>query len=115
MQNAYKYGRPWLEELLEVIEGNYHFLKEKLYKELPEVWMSDLQATYLTWIDFGKYLQPDEVENVVLSECKLAVDFGSWFGGERYAGFIRINLATSRDVIAQAAENLIRVLKNRKG
>jgi len=64
-------------------------------------------------IDLGKYLQPQEVEEVVLSECKLAVDFGRWFGGERYAGFIRINLATSREVIAQAAENMIRALKDR--
>jgi len=115
VQNAYQYGRPWLEELLEVIESNYNYLKETLYRELPEIWMSDLQATYLTWIDLGKYLQPQEVEDVVLSECKLAVDFGSWFGGERYAGFIRMNLATSREVIAQAAENMINVLKNKKG
>ena len=114
VQNAYKYGRPWLEELLGIIEDNYIFLKETLYRELPEIWMSDLQATYLTWIDIGKYLQPEEVEDVVLSECKLAVDFGSWFGGDEYAGFIRINLATSREVITQAAENIIRVLKDRK-
>ena len=94
-----------------MIEGNYKFLKETLYRELPEIWMSDLQATYLTWIDLGKYLQPQEVEEVVLSKCKLAVDFGSWFGGEKYAGFIRINLATSREIIEKTAENIIRVLK----
>ena len=65
------------------------------------------------WIDLGKYLQPSEVEDVLLSQCKLAVDFGSWFGGEEYAGFIRVNLATSEAVIRQAAENIINVLKDK--
>lgn len=114
VQNAYKHGRPWLEDLLTLIESNYQVMKDLLEKELPEVWIPELQATYLMWIDLGKYLQPEEVENVVLSDCKLAVDFGNWFGGEKYAGFIRINLATSEEVIRQAAENIIRVLKDRK-
>ena len=114
VQNAYQYGRPWLEELLTVIESNYRVVKEMLESELPDVWIPELQATYLMWIDLGKYLQPEEVENVVLFECKLAVDFGSWFGGDRYAGCIRINLATSEEVIRQAAQNIIDVLKDRK-
>lgn len=113
VQSAYQYGRPWLEELLVLVESNYHLMKDMLEAELPDVWIPELQATYLMWIDLGKYLQADEVENVVLSECKLAVDFGSWFGGEQYAGCIRINLATSEEVIRQAAENIISVLKKR--
>ena len=113
VQSAYKYGRPWLEDLLELVESNYRLMKDLLQAELPDVWIPELQATYLMWIDLGKYLQADEVENVVLSECKLAVDFGSWFGGEQYAGCIRINLATSEDVIRQAAENIISTLKKR--
>ena len=36
---------------------------------------------------------------VVYDFFGLAVDFGSWFGGQKYAGFIRINLATSRENI----------------
>lgn len=114
VQTAYQHGREWLEELLDVIESNYRLMKEMLEEALPDVWISELEATYLMWIDLGKYIQPNEIENVVLSQCGLAVDFGSWFGGEQYAGFIRINLATSRENIVQAANNIIRVLKDKK-
>lgn len=113
VQSAYQYGRRWLEEVLEVIESNYFLMKDLLEKELPDVWIPRMEATYLMWIDLGKYIQPQEMENVILSECGLAVDFGSWFG-EEDAGFIRINLATRRENIEQAAENIIRVLKKRK-
>ena len=36
----------------------------------------------------------DEIVDGSQDECGIAVDYGSWFGGEEYAGFIRINLAT---------------------
>ena len=41
----------------------------------------------------------EEIEDIIKNKCGLAVDFGSWFGGQKYAGFIRINLATSRENI----------------
>lgn len=116
VQSAYQQGRPWLEEVLEVIESNYNLMKDMLEQELPDVWVAKLEATYLMWIDIGAYVEPDEMENVVLSECGLAVDFGSWFCKED-PGFIRVNLATRPENIRQAAESLIHVLKkkDRKG
>lgn len=51
---------------------------------------------------------------VIQEECGLAVDYGAWFGNEEYDGFIRVNLATSRENIQKAAQNLVRVLKEKE-
>lgn len=111
VQSAYENGREWLDEVLEIIEGNYHYLRDALYEALPEVWISDLEGTYLMWIDLSHYIEPAEMERVIRDECRLAVDYGEWFGGEEYAGFIRVNLATCRENIELAAANIIRALK----
>jgi cystathionine beta-lyase len=52
------------------------------------------------------------MEHVMRDECGLAVDYGAWFGGTESRTFIRVNLATRRENIEQAAEAIVRVLKN---
>ncbi|MCF2667933.1 MalY/PatB family protein [Faecalicatena contorta] len=115
VKSAYENGREWLEEVLDIIEENYHLMKETLERELPKVWIPELEGTYLMWIDLGAYIEPEEMEMVIQEECGLAVDYGAWFGSEGYDGFIRVNLATSRENIQKAAQNLVRVLKEKKG
>ena len=34
------------------------------------------------------------------------MDFGEWFGGREYEGYIRINLATSRENVKEIADRL---------
>ena len=111
VQSAYENGREWLEEVLEIIEGNYHYLRETLEKELPKVWISKLEGTYLMWIDLGEYIRPEEMETVICDKCGLGVDYGVWFGSGESERFIRVNLATSRENIETAAQRIIDVLK----
>lgn len=99
VQAAYEAGRDWLEEVLGLIRSNYSLLKEVLELRLPEARLTPLEGTYLAWLDLGAYLGPDDIEDTIKNKCGLAVDFGSWFGGQKYASFIRINLATSRENI----------------
>ena len=115
VQAAYEKGRPWFEELLDVIEGNYRYLRGRLEAELPEIRVADLEGTYLMWIDLSAYMEMDQDEcdlkRLMEDECGIAVDYGEWFGGEEYAGCIRINLATSRENIEYAAERIISALR----
>lgn len=114
VQSAYEEGRAWLEEVLGIIEGNYQLMKRMLLEALPDVWISDLEGTYLMWIDLGKYIKPQEMEYLFLNEMELAVDYGSWFGEGESAGFIRVNLAAKREHIELAAQRIIRVLKDQR-
>lgn len=111
VQSAYEGGRKWLDEVLNIIEENYHLMKSILEEKLPKVWIPKLEGTYLMWIDLGAYVSPDEIESVIQKDCGLAVDYGSWFGGEAYGTFIRVNLATREENIRLAAEKIVEALE----
>lgn len=111
VQSAYEQGREWLEEVLEIIEGNYRCMRDTLKGALPEVWIPELEGTYLMWIDLGSYVEPEEMEHVMRDRCGIAVDYGIWFGRED-ARFIRVNLATCRSNIELAAQKIIQAVKN---
>lgn len=111
VQSAYDGGRKWLDEVLNIIEENYHLMKSVLEEKLPKVWISKLEGTYLMWIDLGAYVSADEIESVIQKDCGLAVDYGSWFGGEAYGTFIRVNLATREENIRLAAEKIVEALE----
>lgn len=111
VQSAYEGGRKWLDEVLNIIEENYHLMKSILEEKLPKVWIPKLEGTYLMWIDLGAYVSADEIESVIQKDCGLAVDYGSWFGGEEYGTFIRVNLATREENIRLAAEKIVEVLE----
>ena len=108
---AYKEGRPWFEEVKEVIYGNYLYIKETLERALPEITVTPLEGTYLAWIDFSSYVSGAELAEFLQKKCKLAFDYGEWFGGEKYASFARMNLATSRENVETAVKAIIENLK----
>lgn len=110
VQSAYEGGREWLDEVLGIIESNYQLMKQMLEEKLPDVWISELEGTYLMWIDLGAYVKPEEMEEVIQKKCGLAVDYGAWFGDDGYDTFIRVNLATSRDNVELAAKRIIEAL-----
>lgn len=100
---AYRYGREWLDEVRNTVYGNYKYLRGYFDKNLPKVRMTHLEGTYLAWADFSKYLKSEELQPFMQDRCRLAFDYGSWFGGDRSGSFIRINLATSRENIEEMA------------
>ncbi len=110
VQSAYEGGNEWLKEVLRIIEGNYHYMKETLRNALPDIWIPDLEGTYLMWIDLGKYIKAEDIESLIQEQCGLAVDYGSWFGGSDYGTFIRVNLATCRENIELAAQRILDAL-----
>ena len=117
VQSAYEEGRPWLEELLRTVEGNYRYLRERLETALPDVKIADLEGTYLMWIDLSAYMDPEDLkaggmERFMEDRCGIAADYGAWFGGDAYAGCVRLNLATSRENVATAADRIIGGIEN---
>ena len=104
-QAAWEGGRPWLEQVLQTVEGNYELLRTELVPRKPELILSPLEGTYLAWLDLGAYVKPQEMAAAVEGRCGLAVDYGAWFGGHAPC-HIRINLATRPEHIRQAIQSL---------
>lgn len=109
---AWNHGEEWLEELLQLIESNYNLLVEGLAEVLPGVIVHPLEGTYLAWLDIEAYLGDRSAEHALVGTCKVAPDFGDWFGADYigdYDSFIRINLATSPDNIRELVRRLAKL------
>lgn len=96
---AYRHGSGWLKDLLNVIHENYQYMCDTFAAELPDVRVTPLEGTYLSWIDLRAYAKPEDTQKVVQKKAKVAVDYGNWFS-EKSAGFIHMNLGTSREIVA---------------
>lgn len=105
-EQAYTNGGQWLNKVLKIISSNYNLLKKELKERLPKAVVYPLEGTYLAWVDLNYYLNEDNYVELIQEKCKLAVDYGNWFGGDNYSSFIRINLATKEENIMKAIEQL---------
>lgn len=108
---AYRDGLAWFEEVKEIIYDNFQYMKETLQKELPNVVITPLEGTYLAWIDLGAYVTSEDMKEILQKKCRLAVDYGDWFGGEQFGTHIRMNLATSRESVEIGVQAMIEHLK----
>lgn len=96
---AYNDGEDWLEELKEYLYDNYTYLVNFFKEKLPEFPVIDIEATYLVWVDCKVLgLTSQNISDKLLNEQKLWVNEGTMYGsaGE---GFIRINIACSRQLL----------------
>lgn len=105
-QAGYERGEEWLGHVLEIIQDNYRYLKEEFRKRLPQLTVCALEGTYLVLLDLRKVVEAEDTAEFVQKKCRLAVDYGEWFG-ENFRGFIRLNLATDPAYVKHAAENII--------
>ena len=99
---AYTECSQWLDELIRHIYGNYIYFKEYMGKNHPEIWVADLEGTYLAWFDcrcFG--MESKELGEFLEKEAQLFFDHGYIFGSGG-DGFERINLACPRKDLENA-------------
>lgn len=104
---AYEKGEPWLEELLQVVDGNAKYVESFLAEHIPQARCYPLEGTYLLWVNFGGLgLHHKELERLMLS-AKLFLDEGAMFGKEG-RGFERFNLALPRSAVESAMARLLK-------
>lgn len=111
VEAAYRGGAAWAAACRRQIFENYHLLRDALQKRAPKAVISPLEGTYLMWVDLGAYVKAEEMADFMERRCGLAVDYGEWFGGERFGTFIRLNLATSCELVQAAADKLCAALE----
>ena len=109
---GYRYGSDWLDGLLKVIKRNYEYIRDELKKEIPEIIITPLEGTYLPFFDLRNIVNKDRVKEFIQDDCKIAVDFGEWFG-DNFNGFIRVNIATDFKYIEHFVKQVIYNLKNK--
>ncbi len=111
---AYREGAPWLDALLRYIAGNIALAAERV-GEMEGVRMTPVEATYLVWLDFsGTGMDAERLKKFLVEEARVGGNDGTMYGpgGE---GFVRLNLATPRSVVAEAFDRIARALKKTRG
>ena len=100
---AYSSGGPWLDSFLDLIADNVALLRDSLPDGIDLILP---EGTYLAWLDFRRLeMDVPELARWLPSEAHLALSPGHWFGREG-AGFARMTIATSTEVIGEAIERL---------
>jgi cysteine-S-conjugate beta-lyase len=98
-------GAAWVDALTTYLDRNRRLFDGGI-NAIPGVRSMSLDATYLAWVDFsGTGMEPAEFTARVEKQARIAVNHGATFGkgGE---SFLRFNLATPHDVVAEAVERL---------
>ena len=100
---GWQHGDQWIAELVEGLDHNRHLLSALLNEHLPQVRYRPPQATYLSWLDCRALDLGDDPAEVFLSRGKVALNSGLDFGAEG-AGFVRLNFATSPEMLTMLVE-----------
>ncbi|WP_209311475.1 MalY/PatB family protein [Streptomyces spiramenti] len=98
-------GGPWLDALLAGLADNRRLLTTLLAEQLPEVRYRPAPGTYLAWLDCREAGLGDDPAAVFLERGRVAVNSGPAFGSGG-AGHVRLNLATSPEVLAEAVRRM---------
>ncbi|MDX2937890.1 MalY/PatB family protein [Streptomyces ipomoeae] len=106
---ALRDGGDWLDALLAGLDDNRRLLTELLAEHLPAVRYQPAEATYLAWLDCRALNLADDPAAVFLDRGRVALNSGPSFGTGG-AGFVRMNLATSPELITEGVRRMAAAL-----
>jgi cystathionine beta-lyase len=99
----------WLAELRNYLTANRDFLVDYVTQNMPNVRTTIPAATYLGWLDFTQTAIKDSPYDFFLKEAKVALSDGKIFGKEG-EGHVRINYGTSRKILKQGLDRMLKAL-----
>jgi cystathionine beta-lyase len=95
----------WLAAVRRTIVARLDQLGRRLAEDLPAVRLGTPEATYLAWLDFRSAALGDDPADVLLERFGVALSNGPKFGTNG-AGFARINVATSEQILDQVIDRI---------
>ncbi len=107
---ALRGGRRWLDSLQLGLDANSRLLGDLLAEHLPAVRYRRPQGTYLAWLDCRALELGDDPAAVFLERGRVALSSGPRFGTGG-AGHVRLNLATSPDILRDAVVRMASALR----
>jgi len=107
LEAAYTQGHDWLDQLLNYLESNYNLLCKSLLDGAPEIIISPLEATYLSWLDFSSLgLDEPGLREFIIQRARLGLNDGPMFGPGG-AHHQRLNIAAPLKVVLEGANRLV--------
>lgn len=109
--SAYYEGAPWLESLKEHLMSNIIYVKTFLQEHNIPIQAVPTEATFLMWLDCkGLGMSHDKLLDFFFYKAKLGLNDGLSFG-DAGAGFMRLNVGTSKEILKEAMKRLLHAYK----
>lgn len=104
---AFLCGEEWLDQLKSYLDGNFRFVDEFLKEKLPEAVFRIPDATYLAWVDLSLCLPDvDDLPLFFAREAGVLLEGGDRLFVADAKGFVRLNLAMPRSLLAEGMKRI---------
>lgn len=109
---AYESGEGWLSELKDYLDGNFSLLKKIIDDKLPLAEFEIPDATYLAWVDLGRYFRPGEdIARYMAYNARVLTEGAANFV-DNADGFLRLNIACPRDILEDGISRIAEAVNN---
>jgi len=110
---AYRGGEAWLDNLLVYLHDNRNFVSDFLARHLPAIRLVQPEGTYLLWLDCRDLHMSDaQLREFFVQQAGVGMNPGTTFGKEG-SGFMRLNIAAPRHILAEALQRIARAFSRR--
>jgi cysteine-S-conjugate beta-lyase len=106
---AFRYGEPWLDEVLGYLDDSRRLLADLVRQHLPGVRYRPPDGTYLAWLNCTALDLPRTPGELITDRAHITVVDGPAFGIAG-AGAFRLNFATPQPILVQMVEQIAAVL-----
>ena len=98
---AYRDGQPWLDDVVDYLDGNRRLLGSLLAELAPQIGYQVPDATYIAWLDCRGLGIPGSPAEFLRERAGVTVTDGELCGAG-YAGFVRLVFAMPRPILERA-------------
>jgi cystathionine beta-lyase len=106
---AFEKGEPWLDSLMVQLDHNRNLVAELIAAKTPGVGYRIPHCSYLAWLDLSTFNLGEDPSAILIEKAKVAFVPGIRFGTQS-AQFVRLNFATSPEILEEAFNRLATVL-----
>lgn len=108
---AYRDGVNWLDNFVEILRQNRETLRVRLAEIAPQARFTPPGASFLAWLDLTDVPGIDTADPAawLVKNAKIALNPGFAFG-EGGAGHVRLNFATSPEILSEALDRFAAAL-----
>ena len=107
---AFEKGEPWLDQLMVQLDRNRNLVATLIESMTPGVGYRIPHCSYLAWLDLSKFNLGEDPSAVLIEKAKVAFVPGVRFG-QQSTQYVRLNFATSPEILHEAFNRLATVLK----
>ena len=106
---AFAEGGVWLNSVMSQLDYNRFLIRDLLAAKLPMVKYHIPDNGYLAWLDLSNLDLGEDPSQVLLEKGRVAFNSGSLYGAQ-CSQYVRLNFATSPEIITEAIERIVRTL-----